>query len=134
MVSTPDENFLLIRGSLYLAGVGRSSDSESVRMAVYDLHDGRFLGYKSDTFWSLNPTRFKEHVSDDRVGLEGRLVQNLISYLNEYKLSANVSWRIDVEHLRNCGEPLYQHVVRKSSEGKYIAESYDATVHGSFQK
>lgn len=47
-----------------------------VKLGVYDLEDN-FLGYKSDTFWTLD-TWYKEHHYLD----EERLIDNLIHILN----------------------------------------------------
>lgn len=49
----------------------------SVKLAVYDL-ENNFLGYKSDTFWTLDKSFGKEHTYMD----EERLIDNFIYGLN----------------------------------------------------
>lgn len=52
--------------------------TNKVKLAVYDT-DNNFLGYKSDTFWTLDKTFGKQHTYMD----EERLLDNYMFALNE---------------------------------------------------
>jgi hypothetical protein len=99
-------------------------EDKKVLIAVYD-RDGRIMGYKSDTFWALNPcsSHAKQHSLRDAVQ-EGRLARNLVSMMNFSEISAKskkeaAPLRISVVSAANPAEELASYHIRK--EGKKYA-------------
>lgn len=111
------------------------AQEDQCRIAVYD-KCGNFLGYKSDTFWTLTkkPNIVKIHPEKD-CGLEGHLMNNLLHFSNnpeellrglfgiERRLLEE-GYRINVEKVgdkRTPNDVIAKYQVMKDSTGKYVA-------------
>lgn len=111
--------------------------SSQVRFAVYDSH-GSLLGYKSDSFWTLDEEKYakyhnlqnalsSDHLEKNLAGLSNRSVwwqRNSKKFL-ESKFDDKCALYIAAEDSLT-GKGVFGYVIKRNSEGNYTLEGKKA--------